>query len=282
MHYLLQEGKFIEVEPLIDSTIESLREVPITDLDLIELFSLVRGMRFRTSNKLLLSSDTESALKSFIVDPKLSKTLSKISTSWHKYELPTLLKLPSLYRYLPSKVIVDSLNKLFSLFPGGNLGYLKHFEILNELLEIKDKIDLGTLHNTIVLNGNIIYSYFKHHYHDYELILKFMHKYDTFGGGKLVGGTAFMHLSQGIRAKRKGYTVDYDFLKQLINLNQWSFNLRSKVKTRVIDEMPDFFRDVLEKETNPSVSDLLEGFFGISSFSNINEEFGLLISEAIK
>lgn len=47
------------------------------------------------------------------------------------YDYQTLLKICALYRYLPESVIRESLQKLFDIAPTFDLGYLKHFEIMN-------------------------------------------------------------------------------------------------------------------------------------------------------
>lgn len=206
--------------------------------------------------------------------------MKSIIDNWEKYDTKQLLKVTALYRYLPNAVVVGSLNKLFSSFPNGDLGYLKHLEIITEIMEKKEKVQLEHLSNLLIIDGRILYDLFKHHFEDFEIVMRFINSYNVFGGARLLGGLMFNHISNVGKPDRKGFQNDYDLLKQSFSIYYTCVNLRSKIKVKYIDDMPENIRYILEN-FQPTLGEVLEGFFSLSNFSNCNEYFGKLVAESV-
>ena len=95
------------------------------------------------------------------------------------------------------------------------------------------------------MNGKILYDMFKHHYSDFEIVMRFLYSYNAFGGSKLLGGLMFGHITFISKPDRKGYQNDYDLLKQAFSIYYTCVNLRSKIKLKFIEEMPDNIRNIL-------------------------------------
>ena len=68
---------------------------------------------------------------------------------------------------------------------------------------------MGQLNHSLIMNGEIIHRLFKHHFGDFEVVMRFINKYNAFGGSKLLGRLVFFYISFIVRPERKGYILDY-------------------------------------------------------------------------
>lgn len=94
---------------------------------------------------------------------------------------------------------MGSLEKLFATAPTADLGFLKHFDIINEIMNKKDKVHLGELSHKLVKGMEILNNIFTMNYSDLEVVIRYLHEYQIYTSTRMLGGSIFHHLSMMLR-----------------------------------------------------------------------------------
>lgn len=87
----------------------------------------------------------------------------------------------------------------------------------------------------LILKGDIIYTYLKFHFHDLEILFRFYIKYGAFAGSKMLGGLVYQHVNIGGKGDRKGYKIDYEYVKLMLEIYYSCLYLKTRVRSKFIE-----------------------------------------------